>query len=343
MITRMAWGTKKIHLSIITGILALLIALCVDDTSLSPAAARFPSREYTALTVFVEPQTGVRPILSALANASSSIDLVIYQLEDPTVEEALIAARSRGVEVRVLLNGGYYGNKESPANDDAYRTLSDARVPVRWSPSYFALTHQKTLVIDDSQAFIMTFNFTPQYYKTSRDFGVIDSDAADVAAIEAAFDSDWRGSKKTAQQGDDLVWSPHAKELILSLIVTAQRSIDIYNEEMADADVTNALADAAKRGVVVRIVMTDNKNWHGAFGRLTQAGAHVSTFAKKDPIYIHAKMIVADGTTAFVGSQNFSSNSLTKNRELGILLTASSSIAMLEQTFESDWNAARAF
>ncbi len=75
---------------------------------------------------------------------------------------------------------------------------------MRWAPSYFAFTHQKSIVIDGSQAIIMTFNFTPQYYSTSRDFGVVDKNPADISAIEAAFNDDWQGKNDSAASGDDL-------------------------------------------------------------------------------------------------------------------------------------------
>jgi phosphatidylserine/phosphatidylglycerophosphate/cardiolipin synthase-like enzyme len=54
-------------------------------------------------------------------------------------------------------------------------------------------------------------------------------------------------------------------------------------------------------------------------------------------LYIHAKMIVADGSLAFVGSENFSTTSLDNNRELGVLLTNAQIISTLQQTFQSDW------
>ncbi|HEX4206453.1 MAG TPA: phospholipase D-like domain-containing protein [Ktedonobacteraceae bacterium] len=67
---------------------------------------------------------------------------------------------------------------------------------------------------------------------------------------------------------------------------------------------------------------------------LSQAGVQVREDAH---YYIHGKMMVADGQKAFVGSENFSSASLDKNRELGILLADHTVIATLQQTFQQDW------
>src|SRR6185369_5268173 len=104
------------------------------------------------------------------------------------------------------------------------------QVPVKWTPAYFALTHQKTLAIDSNDALIMTFNLTPRYYPTSRDFAVDDTDPADVGAIEHAFDTDWHEAHIKAPSGDDLLWSPGAESFLLSMLASASSTIDIYNE-----------------------------------------------------------------------------------------------------------------
>jgi phosphatidylserine/phosphatidylglycerophosphate/cardiolipin synthase-like enzyme len=59
-------------------------------------------------------------------------------------------------------------------------------------------------------------------------------------------------------------------------------------------------------------------------------------------LYIHAKLVVADGARAFVGSQNFSTASLQYNRELGLLSADPVVIAPLEATFNGDFAGAAA-
>jgi cardiolipin synthase len=277
-----------------------------------------------------------------IKNASTSVDLVMYEFDDSKIESALVAAKARGVNVRIILSSGYQGGSLK-VNQKAYDFFQANNVPVLWSPSYFALTHQKTLVIDGKQALIMTFNFTQQYYATARDFGILDSDASDVADIQATFNADWQGNQIDAPAGDDLVWSPGAEDPIIDLIESAYTTLDIYNEEMADTDVINALAAAARRGVAVNIDMTYSSEWKKAFKSLTIAGAHIRTFAASASLYIHAKIIIADGGTAFVGSQNFSATSLNDNRELGIMISNSSTITVLTKTFNSDWQSATPF
>ena len=155
------------------------------------------------LALITEPQAGVAPVLSALRGARHQVEMVMYEDEDSQLNAALAADEHRGVKVRVLLNGGYYG-EGSKENQAAYSYLQARSVPVKWTPSYFALTHQKTLLLD-GHAYILTFNLTPQYYASSRDFGVIDTIAADDAAVRRTFDADWSGQRITAPNGADLL------------------------------------------------------------------------------------------------------------------------------------------
>ena len=295
-----------------------------------------------SLALVTEPQGGMAPVERLIESASTSIDLVMYELNDKNLE-ALLAARAReGITVRVVLDNGYFG-AGSAVNEEAFDYLRSNGIQVHWSPPYFALTHQKTLVIDDTEALIMTFNLSPQYYRSDRDFGVLDADPNDVTAIEQTFDADWNGKQIPSQNGDDLVWSPNALGQLLGLIDGATSTLDVYNEEMEDPQIISSLEQAAARGVNVDVDMTYSANWMAAFTELSHAGVHVRTYATNAPLYIHAKVIVADNEEAFTGSQNFSSTSLDQNRELGLVTSDPNVIDSLARTFASDWQSATPF
>jgi len=339
-------ATSKLCCTLISLCAAALAAVCVTQTattaSRSAQAPRTVNVAYSDLSLITEPGPGDRPFLQAVRSAQSSADLVMYELSDPTFEQALVSAQKRGVRVQVLLNGGYYGGGSS-ANEAAYSYLKANGVSVRWSPSRFALTHQKTLVVDDKTAYIMTLNLVDEDYSTSRDFAVADANSQDVSAIEATFTADWNNRSIRPSHGVDLVWSPGALDSQLSLINSARYTLDIYNEEMDDSAVTSALGAAARRGVDVKVVMTASSDWDSAFKSLTGAGVHVRTYKQDASLYIHAKMILVDGRRVFLGSQNFSAGSLDDNRELGIILSTAAIIRSLERTFAGDYAHATPF
>jgi len=57
---------------------------------------------------------------------------------------------------------------------------------------------------------------------------------------------------------------------------------------------------------------------------------------------MHAKLIIVDGTEAFVGSENISTNSLNNNRELGLLISKANVITTLASTFSTDLSQSKA-
>ena len=290
------------------------------------------------LRLLVEPNAGIGPIDALLAGAKHSVDLVVYELADPSVEKILANDVERGVVVRVLLER----IDEQSHNAAAITYLRAHHVTVRWAADPgIELTHEKAAVIDDRTALIMTLNLVAEDYATTRDFAVIDTDPRDVAAIERVFTADWQGDTVVPQTGTDLVWSPGAEAPLVSLIDGARHTLLVENEEMDDPYITAPLEHAARRGVKVEIVMTAASSWDAAFAVLTAAGANVRTYASSAHLYIHAKAVVADvgyaDARAFVGSQNFSIASLVHNRELGIVTRTAAIVNDLSSVIAGDF------
>jgi cardiolipin synthase len=211
-----------------------------------------------------------------------------------------------------------------------------------WAQTKYAATHQKTITVDGKTSAIMSGNLTSQYYSTSRDFVVLDTNLVDIAAIEKVFNADFAGTAITPTDGDNLVWSPtDSQTQLIALINSAASTLSIENEEMADTAVTNALVAAAERGVSVHVTMTANSSYDTAFDQLVSAGAKVHLYAQTASLYIHAKVIDVDaGLTAhcdYVGSINFSDYSLNKNRELGFISSDSGIDAGLDSALNSDY------
>ncbi len=292
-------------------------------------------------SLVTEPGDGMQPIYSLMSGARVTLDMTMYELDDPTTVSILEADARRGVRVRVLLDQDYSGQS---INQPDFSQLASNGVQVHWAPAG-TIFHQKTVTIDDRTSAVMTLNLTSEYYSTTRDFAVITDDQPDVAAVEQVFDADWTnpGAPATGPTGQNLVWSPGAEAAVLSVIDSAQHSLLVENEEMDDPDITKALESAAGRGVDVDVVMTYSSSWADAFNDLTNAGVHVRTYSPDASLYIHAKVVVADGTTLFLGSQNFSAASLDYNRELGIITTDASLVGSVDHTVTSDFAGATVF
>ena len=290
------------------------------------------------LTPLVEPKNGLAKIYAVINGAKSSIELTMYELRDQTAEGDLAAAAGRGVDVRVILDQ----HLEKSRNTAAYDYLSAHHVHVTWADAGTTY-HQKTLTVDGRLSVIMTLNMVSEDYAGTRDFAVIDTQKADIAAIVATFNADFSHKAITPPDGADLVWSPtNSQASILAVINAAHRTLAVENEEMDDSTVTAALEAAAKRGVDVTVVMTADSEWNSAFAALRRAGVHVHTFPdSSSALYIHAKAVVADagrsGQQVFVGSENFSAASLDENRELGIRTANAAVISAISATIAIDY------
>jgi cardiolipin synthase A/B len=309
-----------------------------------PAAPRAPSGSSGALRILVEPAAGVGTIDRLITSAKSTVELTMYELRDTTAENDLAADAKRGVDVRVILDS----HLEKSRNSATYSFLSSHHVHVTWADSGTTY-HQKTLTVDGKTSIVMTLNMVTEDYSGTRDFAVIDTSHADIAAIVATFNADFAHRSITPPDGADLVWSPtNSQSSILAVIMAAKRTLSVENEEMDDSTITGALVAAAKRGVDVKVIMTAESEWDSAFSQLESAGVHVRLYADSEKaLYIHAKAVVADAGRSdqqvFVGSENFSKASLGYNRELGIRTANKAVISVINATLAADYAGAKAY
>ncbi|HEY4267514.1 MAG TPA: phospholipase D-like domain-containing protein, partial [Galbitalea sp.] len=178
------------------------------------------------------PEAGFRAFYAQTAAAKKSIDMEMYELADPTEIGGLIAARRRGITVRVLLDSAY---EVREANQPAYSTLTLSGVAVRWAPAG-TIFHAKVTTFDGSSSDISTANLTPRYYSTTRDAEIVDTNPAQVAAIEQTFDHDWDGQSPAGDEVNTrgLVWSPDAESTMVDLIESAKVSVRFTSEELSD-------------------------------------------------------------------------------------------------------------
>ncbi|MFE2416940.1 phospholipase D-like domain-containing protein [Streptomyces hokutonensis] len=293
-------------------------------------------------TAFAFSQTTSEPTIYDFINsATSSLDMTMYELEDTTAVNDLIALEKKGVTVRVVLDTAHQS-----ANSSAYTALTNAGVGVVWSPSSFVYTHQKTITVDATKSLILTGNLTSQYYTTGRDYGVFTDDTRDVAAIEKVFNADYAGTSITPTDGDHLLWSPtDSRSRLLTVINAATKTLDVEELEFSDSTVVNAIVARAKAGVTVRVVLETPSSYASEVSAIKAAGGTVVGYSDPNGFYIHAKAMVADYGLSTqeveAGSMNISSNSLSNNRELGIILTgtgvAQSVATTIETTFKSDY------
>jgi phosphatidylserine/phosphatidylglycerophosphate/cardiolipin synthase-like enzyme len=272
-------------------------------------------------------------LLAQVNSAQSTLDVLMYELSTTSFLNAFIAAKQRGVPVRVLLDPTVTGNAT------ARQRLTGAGIEVRDTPSTFTYSHSKMLIIDRAVAVIMSANLNDYSMRSERNYGVVDRDPEDVADALSVFETDWSGTGAPDLACTRLLVSPvNSRPRLFDLLSKAQHTIDFSVMYLTDTSLRELIKARAASGVQVRAMLadpcwiTDNPT---TFADLTAQGIPVKYMTQ---VELHAKLVIADGIV-FVGSENLSRNSLDFNREVGVFVTESGPAAAAAAQFESDWAA----
>ena len=288
------------------------------------------------VTVVATPEAGEQPYIDALAQARTKIRVEIYEMGYGAILDQLVAKLGAGVAVEII-----FDQSAKSVNQKYYDQLAAAGAQVKWSDPAFMYQHAKFIVVDDVTSVMSTGNFSRTYsILLERNFVATDSDRADVADLIALFDADWQGVAP-AMACTRLVIAPiNARARILDVIDGATSTLTIESMQFADTAVREAVKARVAAGVAVRVMIADTA-WVTSNTSAVAFLKGLGLTVKSIP-HLHTKVIVADGTAAYLGSENLSQTSLDHNREVGLIVTDAASIAPLATTFEADWAAGTA-
>lgn len=295
--------------------------------------------------VMVQPDDGVEPVVALLRSAERSILLKQFTLSHPAIVAALIEARQLGREVRVMLNP--HRSSGDRANDDTFEQLRQAGVDVAWSNPKFAVTHEKSFVVDERIAVIATFNMAEKYFTVTRDYGLVIQDPHEVSQIRAGFMADWDRADFHPDHESALLWSNWNSRLVMSRFIDmAKERIDIQHPKFVDATILERIIKARGRGVEVR-VLCGGKHGISTWDMLdTFSSLHIMQRAgvrvhKQRHLRLHAKLIIVDRMHALVGSMNIDRSAFDLRRELGIAFSDPDAVDRLRTVFHADWDESR--
>lgn len=130
---------------------------------------------------------------------------------------------------------------------------------------------------------------------------------------QSAFELDASASTGPATA---IVSPDHGDGPLLAFLESAIMSIDLGLYTLTSDRIASVLADAASRGVSVRILLEGapvggiEREGQRIVGGLLAAGAQVRFLSGGDDVvkryrYLHAKYAIVDGTSAWIGSENF--------------------------------------
>jgi phosphatidylserine/phosphatidylglycerophosphate/cardiolipin synthase-like enzyme len=275
------------------------------------------------MKLLVQPDDGVTPLAKAIDAAKKRVEITIFRLDVKEIERALKNAVGRGVYVRALI-AHTNGAGDRPVRKLEMRLL-ESGVSVAQTPANLARYHDKMMIIDRQTLYLLAFNLTRLDVDRSRSFGIVTKHRKLVGEAVRLFEADSKRRRYTPGFNKLIVSPTNARKQLTSFIRGATKQLLIYDLKISDPAMVRLLKDRSQAGVEVRIL-----------GRLTRQapGLPVRRLATHR---LHARAIVRDRNTAFIGSQSLRTLELDDRREVGIIFRDSKAVRTLVETFEADW------
>ena len=292
-------------------------------------------------SLIVLPDDSEKPIVEAIHHASKSLRIKMFVFTDPSLIQAVIAAHRRGVAVRIMLNPKRRSGVSE--NDETREKLVAAGVDVLDSNPAFDVTHEKSMVVDDKVAFVKSLNWEIENFTETRDYAIVTSDPLEVAEVINCFEADWKRQEFASGKTAKLIWCRgNGRERISEFIDSAKHSLWLQNERYQDQMIIEHLVRADRRGVKVHVMakpphtLKKEKLLEGVGGLriLNDVGVKVR---KLKGLKLHAKMLLADGERAIIGSINLAPGSFDSRRELAIEVDDKPIVDRLHDVVHRDW------
>ncbi|MEN9865380.1 MAG: cardiolipin synthase [Pseudomonadota bacterium] len=253
----------------------------------------------------------------------------------------------------------------------AFNPVNPLKLIGPWHPNQ--RDHRKILVVDGTVAFTGGVNISASYANSSlfRSKARVDGkigwrdthiriEGPAVAALQKVFLENW-SSQASPDLADSNFFPPlgiRGDKLVRVLASSPGGDFDIYKAYLLaiaqasktihitcayfvpDAQILQALLDAAARGVQVQIILPGASD-SGLVHHATRS-FYSQMLAGKIQVYqlqvavLHAKTAVIDGVWATVGSTNIDTRSFLHNHEINVVVLGPEFALALEQAFQED-------
>lgn len=120
-------------------------------------------------------------LVQYIASAKSSIHVLAFSFTNSAIAKALIAAKSRGVSVEIVLD-----KSQLTANGSKLTDVAAAGIPV-WIDSKHAIAHNKTMIVDGQYFETGSFNYTASAENSNGENSLICKSVSGAAVYSADF------------------------------------------------------------------------------------------------------------------------------------------------------------
>lgn len=288
---------------------------------------------WVAWALIVSPYDAQDDILWYIAGAKYTLDGWFYQVTDSTIIKALDLKAQTGVESKLIIERSTYGGNTKTYNDLVKKLDSD-RIQIKPDDQLWVnFNHTKTFIRDDTDVLIATANLSYTSFRRNREYRVVVDDTEVVDSIRQLHtaDREWVPILISSIHESLLVCPINCRSWLQSLLEDVQESVRIQAQYVGDEQVVTRLQQLQDSGIDVRVLVwefqdEDDLQW-------------LNYRIQMKP-YNHSKALLIDGNQVLIGSMNYSTNSIERNREISVLLNNPKTLWLFKWQFNDDWERA---
>jgi phosphatidylserine/phosphatidylglycerophosphate/cardiolipin synthase-like enzyme len=281
-------------------------------------------------------------LLGAVNSAQKSLDIAIYNFSEPALANALIHAKNRGVQVRLVMESD---NLTKPVP----QWLLTAGIPII-GDGQDSLMHDKFMVVDGKTLLVGSANFTDNGLNTDNNYLLQINDPNLAEAYSEEFESmfvngnfgatDLQSSPRTDFKPGgiplEVYFSPEdgISHHLLDLVGQAEKSVYFLAYTFTLDNLGQELVDKHQSGLDVRGVFEGDMlpgSTGTEFDLLRRAGMDIRLDG--NPNLMHEKLLVIDGEAVVIGSYNFTRAADERNDENILIIHDPRLVSLFEGQF----------
>ena len=272
-------------------------------------------------------------IIDDINSAKKNIRLAIYGFSNDRIRDAILNAHKRGVEVKVATD-------DSQLYKENIRMLIEAGIEVTDDKKPSSIMHHKFLIVDENIVWSGSANYGYYaFYKNNEN--LVKFKSSKIAKVyKEEFDELVNHVDKEGAYVSDILeiyFSPEDdfEQRLLSLIESADESIDFLAYAFTDKKIEKSLKDMYNKGVKIRGVYDEKWNKsskYSTYPALLSFGLNVKLDGNKQTQ--HNKVFIIDNKTVVTGSYNFTNKANNANNENAIVVHNKEFASRYEDEFE---------
>ncbi len=305
-------------------------------------------------------------VLDMIASAQTSLRIIQYEYVSHgavrKIEEAILSAARRGVDVRILIDDTVRQSKKNVE----WLARKGIRVKLDETREYGQpgdkTTHAKMILVDDKKFIIGSTNFSDKSISDNNEANLYLARPAAARSLRTYFEALWKNavrepSVEPFRSADvDVIFNRQYVPSVKRLFQSARKrihvilyGINIGRPGSGVRDLIEEMKQARDRGVDVRVILDVSR---GSFAEKTlQFSREAASYLEKSGIAVkfdseevitHAKVLLVDDAVV-VGGTNWGYGPLTQYNDMNVIVRRPEIVGRFASGFSKLWSGAARF